>query len=277
MHHEEGDAYPMTHVLHSYSWQSEQKITVFANRLSRGFSWRNRYSQPCPPEIQTETLPQGEHRRLLLWEEAEGGTGIWERLAREPHALAEVARQALALCHFDPDTGDDANEHDSTKCAVACYECLLTYSNQLHHRHIDRRLLPEFLRLLASATTIPVEERNQDEQYQWLEGLIDPNSSLEREFLRFLRDSRIRLPDNAQNRPAPGVHVQPDFYYNRENLPGGCVFVDGPYHDGLGQQHTDSQVRTQLRDYGFRVIAIRHDRPFMEQVQEHPDVFVAYT
>ena len=125
-----------------------------------------------------ELIGQGEHRRLLLWEEAEGGTGIWERLAREPHALAEVARQALALCHFDPDTGDDANEHDSTKCAVACYECLLTYSNQLHHRHIDRRLLPGFLRLLASATTIPVEERNPDEQYQSLEGLIDPNSSL---------------------------------------------------------------------------------------------------
>ena len=228
-------------------------------------------------EVGAELIGQGEHRRLLLWEEAEGGTGIWERLAREPRALAEVARQALALCHFDPDTGEDANEHDSTKCAVACYECLLTYSNQLHHRHIDRRLLPEFLRLLASATTFPVEERNPDEQYQWLEGLIDPNSSLEREFLRFLRDSQIRLPDNAQNRPAPGVHVQPDFYYNRENLPGVCVFVDGPHHDGFGQQHTDSQVRTQLRDYGFRVIAIRHDRPFMEQVQEHPDVFVAYT
>ena len=135
---------------------------------------------------------------------------------------------------FDPDTGDDANEHDSTKCAVACYECLLTYSNQLHHRHIDRRLLPGFLRLLASATTIPVGERNPDEQYQWLEGLIDPNSSLEREFLRFLRDGRIRLPDNAQNRPAPGVHVQPDFYYNRENLPGVCIFVDGSEVTSIG-------------------------------------------
>ena len=73
-------------------------------------------------EVGAELIGQGEHHRLLLWEEAEGGTGIWERLAREPHALAEVARQALALCHFDPDTGDDANEHDSTKCAVACYE-----------------------------------------------------------------------------------------------------------------------------------------------------------
>ena len=41
------------------------------------------------------------------------------------------------------------------------------------------------------------------------------------------------------------------------------------------QQRTDSQVRTQLQDFGYRVIAVRHNRPFMEQVQKHPDVFVS--
>ena len=79
----------------------------------------------------------------------------------------------------------------------------LPTQNQLHHRHIDRRLLPEFLRLLASATTIPVEERTQDEQYQWLEGLIDPNSSLERESLRFLRDSRYTVARQCPEPPGP--------------------------------------------------------------------------
>lgn len=228
-------------------------------------------------EVGAELIGQGEHRRLLFWEEAEGGTGIWERLAREAHALADVARRALAICHFDPATGEDADSHDSTACAVACYECLLAYSNQLHHRHIDRRLLPEFLRLFASSTTIPVEERNPDEQYQWLEGLIDPASSLERDFLRFLHTNRLRLPDNAQNRPAPGVHVQPDFYYDRQDLPGVCIFVDGPHHDGPEQREIDARLRTSLQDTGFRIITIRHDRPFEEQVGDHPDVFVAYT
>ena len=228
-------------------------------------------------EVGAELIGQGEHRRLLFWEEAEGGTGIWERLATEPHALSDVARQALTICHFDPETGEDADSHDPTVCAVACYECLLAYSNQLHHRHIDRRLLPEFLHLFASSTTIPVEERNPDEQYQWLEGLIDPNSSLEREFLRFLHTNRLRLPDNAQNRPAPGVHVQPDFYYDRRDMPGVCVFVDGPHHDGPEQREIDARLRTILQDNGFRVITIRHDRSFDEQVGDHPDVFVAYT
>ena len=226
-------------------------------------------------EVGAELIGQGEHRQLLFWEDAEGGTGVWERLARDPRAFAEVAERALTLCHFDPETGDDATEHDPARCTVACYECLLTFSNQLHHRFIDRRLLRDFLYLLASATTTLERERDREGQYQWLLSIVDPNSSLERDFLSFLYDNGIRLPDNSQNRPTPDVHVQPDFYYDRENRPGVCVFVDGPHHDGSAQQDADVHVRTHLQDTGFRVISIRHDRPFTEQIQEHPDVFVS--
>ena len=143
---------------------------------------------------------------------------------------------------------------------------------------LDRRLLPDFLRLLASATTIPVEERNLDEQYQWLEGLIDPNSSLEREFLRFLRDSRIRLPDNAQNRPGPRSACSARLLL-QPGEPPRCLGLRGRTHITMNLRSNTRTRRSapQLRDYGFRVISIRHDRPFMEQVQEHPDVFVAYT
>ena len=225
-------------------------------------------------EVGADLIGQGEHRRLLFWEEAEGGTGVWERLAREPDAIAAVARQALELCHFDPDTGEDAKDHDSEKCAVACYECLLTYSNQLHHRHINRRLLPVLLRQLATARTVQVGQRDREVHYHRLKGLIDSSSSLEREFLQFLYDTQIRLPDHAQNRPTQAVYVQPDFYYERDNLPGVCVFVDGPSHDTPEQQDQDVLVRGQLRDRGFRVISIRYDQPFTDQVERHSDVFV---
>lgn len=225
-------------------------------------------------EVGAELIGQDEHRRLLFWEEAEGGTGVWERLAKEPDAISVVAGKALELCHFDPETGEDATDHDSEKCAVACYECLLTYSNQLHHRQIDRQLLPGFLRLLTSARTVQAEGRDREAQYHWLEGLVDPGSSLERKFLQFLYESQIRLPDHAQNRPTQDVYVQPDFYYERENLPGVCVFIDGPSHDTPHQQEQDEQVRGQLQDRGFRVISIRHDLPFADQVEQHPDVFV---
>ena len=199
-------------------------------------------------EVGAELIGEGEHRRLLFWEEAEGGTGVWERLIVEPTAFAEVARKALEICHFDPESGEEAEGGFSSTCAVACYECLLTYSNQLHHRHLGRQLLPGFLSLLASATTTQQQNGNREEQYERLLGIVDPHSCLEREFLQFLYDEKLRLPDDAQNRPAPAVSVQPDFYYERDGLPGVCVFVDGPHHDNSNQQTADERLRSQLQD-----------------------------
>ena len=224
-------------------------------------------------EVGAELIGEREHRRLLFWEEAEGGTGVWERLIVEPTAFAEVARKALEICHFDPESGEEIEGGIPSTCAVACYECLLTYSNQLHHRHLNRQLLPGFLSLLASATTTQQQNGDREEQYERLLGIVDPHSSLEREFLQFLYEEKLRLPDDAQNRPASAVAVQPDFYYERNGLPGVCVFVDGPHHDNSNQRTADERLRSQLQDRGFRIVRIGYDRAFADQVQEHPDVF----
>ena len=239
--------------------------------LKRGIQFNYQVEEQ---EIGVDLIGQDDHRRLLFWEDAEGGTGVWERLATEPEALARVARQALEICHFDWTTDDDPTDHAPEKCPVACYECLLTYSNQIHHRQIDRQLLPGFLARLASAKTITTRGRDREAQLQRLEGLVDPGSSLEREFLRFLYNAQLRLPDHAQNRPSREVYVQPDFYYERVNIPGVCVFVDGPHHDAADQRDTDQRLRSQLQNLGFRVVTIRYDQPFADQVQRHPDVFL---
>ena len=228
-------------------------------------------------EIEAELIGEGEYRRLLFWEAAEGGIGVWERLVNDPHAFAEVARLALQICHFDSASEERGDGARGAACAVACYECLLTYSNQLEHRHIDRRLLPDFLTRLASSTTFPETGLDREQRYQWLQGLIDPNSTFESKLLRFLYDNDFRLPDQAQNRPAHDVPAQPDFYYERAGAPGVCIFCDGPHHDVAGQQDSDARVRTQLQDRGFRVVSIRQDRPLIEQVQEHPTVFAPAT
>ena len=145
----------------------------------------------------------------------------------------------------------------------------------MEHRLIDRHLILNYLGLLATSNTKLDQEPDYDEQYQLLMGMIDPSSSLEKEFLHVLRDNRIRLPDSAQNRPTSKVLVQPDFYYERENRPGVCIFIDGPHHDSPEQRNADHQTRSELQDYGFRVIAISHAQPIMDQLNEHPDVFVS--
>ena len=224
-------------------------------------------------EIAAELIGENEHRQMIFWEAAEGGIGVWEHLVTEPGAFAAVAQMALRLCHDQSfSNGMDA---EKIACVSACYECLLTYSNQLEHRLIDRHLILNYLGLLATSNTKLDQEPDYYEQYQLLMGMIDPSSSLEKEFLHVLRDNRIRLPDSAQNRPTSKVLVQPDFYYERENRPGVCIFIDGPHHDSPEQRNADHQTRSELQDYGFRVIAISHDQLIMDQLNEHPDVFVS--
>ena len=223
-------------------------------------------------EIAAELIGTGNNRRLLMWEAVEGGTGVWERVVEEHDAFAEVAKEALRISHFDPDTGDEIEGHDRDRCAVACYECLLSYSNQQQHRFLDRNLVKDFLLRMSNAhTETSIQGRTRGEQYEWLMGLAD--SSLESEFLMALNGEGFNLPNNAQFRPTEQVAVQPDFYYDREGLPGICIFVDGPTHDNPQAKARDNEIRGSLEDLGFGVIVIRYDESISEQIKNRPDVF----
>ncbi|MGH2531574.1 MAG: DEAD/DEAH box helicase [Thermomicrobiales bacterium] len=252
------------------SAQNEAFLKSLAFALQRGIQVAYQVEES---EVAIELIGEGSHLRLLLWEAAEGGTGVWERMLEEPDSFAEVAKEALQVCHFDPETGEPDAEW-GRRCKYACYDCLLSYSNQLEHRFLNRHLVKDYLRELAtSRVQSATAGRPYDEQYRWLLDRIDPASSLEREFVAFLHAEKLRLPDFAQHRPRSDVPVQPDFYYERDGLNGVCVFVDGPHHDTPTQTAKDQELRDALADEGFRVVVIRHGRPFDEQVARYPDVF----
>jgi very-short-patch-repair endonuclease len=122
---------------------------------------------------------------------------------------------------------------------------------------------------VASVTNGPTYE----EQYRRLIGLLDPASSFERAFLDYLYTNELRLPDHAQHTPAVGIFAQPDFYYERDGIPGVCIFIDGPQHDELSRAERDQALRELLKDQGFRIVAITSGKAVADQVAENLDVF----
>jgi hypothetical protein len=216
-------------------------------------------------EIASERIGQNEHRSILFWEAAEGGVGILQRLVAEPGVVKSVAEKAMEVCHFAEQTEKQID------CARACYQCLLTYSNQRDHVILDRHKVKKLLIRLSESTVEPVHEktRSNDEHYQWLKQQTDNRSKLENEFLDYLYQHKLRLPDTAQKRFADYL-CQPDFYYENGCV---CVFCDGSVHDDLKQRKEDKRIRDNLVSKGFRVVVIRYDRPMDEQIEAHQGLF----
>ncbi|MEI6309193.1 MAG: helicase-related protein, partial [bacterium] len=216
-------------------------------------------------EITVQRIGQGKNRALLFYETEEGGVGVLRRLVEEPHAMANVAKAALERCHFDPETLQDKKDD----CIQACYECLLSYSNQGDNPILDRHLLPQFLKRLShSVTEAGTGPLDYEAHYQSLLSMTDSRSELERQFLDFLYQRRLNLPDEAQKQLAD-FYAQPDFFYQ----PNACIFCDGSVHDAPPQVLKDGGIRQLLKESGYRVIVIRYDQDLLEQVRKYPDLF----
>jgi superfamily II DNA/RNA helicase/very-short-patch-repair endonuclease len=224
-------------------------------------------------ELAAEPLPSDALRRLLLlYESAEGGAGVLRRLLDDPTKLAEVAREALRICHFDPDTEDDL-EHApgvTERCEAACYDCLLSYGNQRDHRLLDRQQVKDMLLSLARCTvTAGGADLPAGEHLKTLR--VRADSDLERRFLDLLADQHRRLPSDSQLL-IESAGCRPDFYYRQERV---AVFVDGPHHDLADQRRDDDDAAARLEDDGYEVIRFHHAADWEALLDAHPDVFGA--
>jgi very-short-patch-repair endonuclease len=203
-------------------------------------------------ELQAEPLPHANTRRaILLYEAAEGGAGVLRQLVEEPSALARVARRALEDCHFDPASGADLRRapERSEDCEAACYDCLLSYGNQRDHLLLDRHRVRPLLEEIAAAEVIvspgPVAREDHLER---LRKRCD--SALERSWLEFLEERRLRLPDGAQVL-VDECRTRPDFLYRERHV---AVYVDGPVHEFPERRARDEAQTACMEDLGYTVI-----------------------
>lgn len=203
---------------------------------------------------------------LVLIESSEGGAGVLTRLLEEPDAMARGAHEALAVCHFDPDNGEDHGlEAD---CGIACYQCLLSYTNQPDHESLNRYLVRDLLLAwqrshVLERSQVMTREQVRDE----LQKLVQ--SSLEREFINWLYSSGYRLPDKAQmliDEP----YARPDFYFESGRA---CVYVDGPAHEDQHAHAKDLEDRRKLERRGYQVVSVSYPSRWRDEVDAWPDVF----
>lgn len=226
-----------------------------------------------PSELAVEPLPSFQTRQLLFfYEAAEGGAGVLRQLVEDPDAISRLAKIALSLCHFDPDSGDDrgAEVAKGEGCEAACYECLLEYGNQPDHRLLDRQLVKDLLLDLAKTRVVAAGGGgNRVDRLATLKRLCD--TQLEQRWLDMIEQRGLRLPTHAQHLIAP-CQTRPDFYYHDLNT---AIYVDGPVHDEPDEQQKDERINDRLAEAGYLVIRFHHGADWGEIFENHPDIFGA--
>jgi hypothetical protein len=145
---------------------SEVAIATLQHALARGLGLVFQLEES---EILTEPAPSRENRKAILaFEATEGGAGVLNRLVSEPRVIAQIARGALDLMHYQNiDTAAIADNPSVlindpiAECVKGCYRCLLSYYNQPDHELIDRtdKDVISILLRLARCETIPLQRQ----------------------------------------------------------------------------------------------------------------------
>lgn len=234
-------------------------------------------------ELETKPLPSEEDRRVFLfYEGAEGGAGVLSQIFRSSGEFDALVAEALSLCHFDPETGEEKG-HDvggGESCQLACYDCLLSYSNQRDHERLNRFLIQDVLKSLRGARVKPKSAQGSaKERYDALFDRCD--SKLEKSWLNLAYREGWNLPTDSQ-RLLEEFHTRPDFLYEQKRGEGYsrvAVYIDGPPHAEESRRQLDSRTRRALRSKGWTVVVFE-DAPLAERearwretASERPEIF----
>ena len=222
-------------------------------------------------ELAVVSLPDRDQcTSVLLYEAAEGGAGVLRQLVEDSDALVRVARQALARCHFDPDTLADLRRAPRARedCEAACYDCLLSYTNQPDHRLVDRMLIASYLHRLAAASV--AASPGAATRSEHLERLArQAGSNLEREWLELVASGGHRLPDRAQVLMEE-AETRPDFVYDGAHV---AIYIDGPHHRFPERAARDSAAEDKLFSLGWSVLRFAASDDWPALIARHVSTF----
>jgi superfamily II DNA/RNA helicase len=249
----------------------QSELTTLMYALKRGIE---AVFQLEENELAVEPLPTKEFRNtILFFEAAEGGAGVLNRLVSDRDAMARVALRAIEISHWRSKSEqfraiDDLEDVDHT-CEAGCYRCLLSYSNQMDQKDIDRKsetvinLLCDLVSSEPKAGTVTGQTSGEafDALYR------QAGSRLEKEWLGYLKEYGYRLPEAAQPLMSD-FGVQPDFAYHSTK---SIIFIDGPHHDHNHTKKLDEKKRSALRDAGYKAIVFSYKR------EEWDSIFTQYS
>jgi len=190
----------------------------------------------------------------------------------DPDAFANVCKKALEICHFDPDTGDDLRKakHAKDECESACYDCLMSYYNQMDHQLLDRQSIHKLLISYSSSTvSLSPVSLNRETHLQQLINLSQ--SDLETKWLKFLEERDLRLPSKAQQL-IEACSTRPDFIYDQGSVTA-AIYVDGPHHLYPERQKRDIEQTNCLEDLGYLVIRFGLQNDWDQLIDQYAFVF----
>jgi len=218
-------------------------------------------------ELVAEPLPTSDNRKaLMFYEAAEGGAGVLTRLSSDPQSLAQVASAALRLLHHHQPTGAWSFEnlealeqhHDGNSiCEAGCYQCLLSYFNQPDHTNINRRNV-DALKLLVALANAQVVASVTPHPSSDLFAHAEDSPGLSA-WLNAIDEAGLRRPDATQVPVGEGTTFAVGQYKSARTL----VFLT-PLADDL---------RATLVDKGWRVLDFSDATQWMNQFEQHPDIF----
>ncbi|MFW5628639.1 MAG: DEAD/DEAH box helicase [Candidatus Cloacimonadaceae bacterium] len=252
---------PMTELSDSVFASLQSALKVAIQRL---FELEDR-------ELAAEALPSRDQRRsILFYEAAEGGAGVLKQLLIEDN-YRQLIRTALEVCHFDPDTFEDLRRSEFSKedCEAACYDCLLSYANQLDHEILDRQAVKDTLIKMLDCDYIRSSTTDtRRDHYHKLKKECE--SELEEKWLMRIYKEDYILPTHAQEK-LEAAGTTPDFTYSANHA---LIYIDGPHHEAEDIKAQDRRIERRAKDLGFSVIRFTHkDEDWQATLDRYPQIF----